>query len=118
MLSCPLTFDSSFVCTLPRQPYTIFYPPEHITGLPTQLSILVKKEPNGEVSQFIHKRKRFHWIELRGPYETKTEIVRPQVLETGDAEAEKRAGWSMEGWDRVVMVSGISATVLSFPRTT
>lgn len=87
------------------QPYTIFHPPGHITGTETQLSILVKKEPGGEVSKFIHGRKRFHWIELRGPFETKTEIVRPEILQTGDADAEKRKGWSMEGWDRVVMVS-------------
>ncbi|KAL7409582.1 hypothetical protein BDY24DRAFT_213867 [Mrakia frigida] len=62
-----------------ERPYTIFHPPEHITGVNTQLSILVKKEPTGEVSKFIHGRKRFNWIELRGPYETKTEIVRSEV---------------------------------------
>lgn len=99
-------FSLTFFVLLPcSQPYTIFHPPEHITGVNTQLSILVKKEPTGEVSKFIHGRKRFNWIELRGPYETKTEILRSDALKTGDAEEEKRNGWSMQGWDRVVMVS-------------
>ncbi|CED84935.1 NADH-cytochrome b-5 reductase [Phaffia rhodozyma] len=88
-----------------ERPYTIFSPPEHVDGLPTQLSILVKREPQGEVSRFIHSLKRFSWIEARGPFPTQVEVVRPSVIEQ-DPNIDQLKGWSLQGWDRVLMISG------------
>lgn len=79
------------------QPYTIFPPPPHVTGSATQLSLLVKKEAAGEVSRYIHSLKRFDWPEIRGPIPTLTEDVRVGAEAGGE-------GWSLRGWDRVVMV--------------
>lgn len=90
------------------QPYTIFAPPPHVTGQATQLSILVKREPQGEVSRYLHSQRRFQWIDLRGPHPTLTEDARSPALVELDARepeiAAKRKGWSLEGWDRVIMV--------------
>lgn len=50
------------------------------------------------MSRYIHGLKRFDWPEIRGPIKTQTEDVRVGEEEGGE-------GWSLRGWDRVVMVS-------------
>ena len=79
-----------------------------MTGSATQLSLLVKKEAGGEVSRYIHSLKRFEWPEIRGPIPTLTEDVRVGNEAGGE-------GWSLRGWDRVVMVSAFAPRSRSRP---